>query len=137
MTEYNSIKISTIRAEDRIRTDHGDIQALADSIDEIGLLQPIGINEGNILVFGERRLKACQLLGWDEIPTRIVNIPDVISGEYAENEIRKDFTPSERVAILETIKTNSIGTNQHLGSSNLTTLNDAAKRVGLVSVITA
>ena len=29
----------------------------------------------------------------------MVDITSIITGEYAENEVRKDFTPSERVAI--------------------------------------
>ncbi len=33
------------------------------------------------------------------IAVRIVRVSSILAGEYAENEIRKDFTPSERVAI--------------------------------------
>ncbi|AGA90552.1 hypothetical protein Thimo_1781 [Thioflavicoccus mobilis 8321] len=33
------------------------------------------------------------------IPAHIVNVPSLLLAEHAENEIRKDFTPSERVAI--------------------------------------
>lgn len=88
-----------VRCGARVRKDFGDIAALAASIDEIGLLQPIGIDADYRLVFGERRLRAFQQLGRDTIPTRIVNIESLVRGEYAENEIRKDFTPSERVEI--------------------------------------
>jgi ParB-like chromosome segregation protein Spo0J len=56
------------------------------------------------LVFGERRVKAAQMLGWTCILARIVDIPSIVAGEYAENEIRKDFTPSERVAIARRIE---------------------------------
>jgi ParB family chromosome partitioning protein len=34
----------------------------------------------------------------------VLDIDDVIEGQYAENEIRKDFTPSERVAIAKAIE---------------------------------
>ncbi len=68
--------------------------------DSLGLLQPIGITRDNQLVFGERRLLACRdHLGWTMIPARVVDVPSIVSGEYAENEIRKDFSPSEQVAI--------------------------------------
>ena len=30
---------------------------------------------------------------------RVVDVSSILAGEYAENEVRKDFTPSERVAI--------------------------------------
>lgn len=68
-------------------------------------MQPIGITGENELVFGERRLAACRdLLGWVEIPVRVVRVSSIAAGEYAENEMRKEFTPSERVAILQTIE---------------------------------
>jgi ParB-like chromosome segregation protein Spo0J len=42
----------------RYRKDFGDLTTLAETIDEHGLLQPIGITEDNVLIFGERRLRA-------------------------------------------------------------------------------
>ena len=88
----------------RHRRDMGDLQALADSISEIGLLQPIGVTAEFALVFGERRLRAARILGWTTVPARIVDVPSIVAGEYAENEVRKDFTPSERVAIAEAVR---------------------------------
>ena len=85
---------------ERHRRDLGDLDVLADSIAADGLLQPIGITEDNILVFGERRLRAFQdVLRRGTIPARVVHVRSITAGEYAENELRKDFTPSERVAI--------------------------------------
>lgn len=97
----NIIDVATnlIKTEGRFRKDFGDIPALAESIKELGLLQPIGIDSGYRLVFGERRLKAFQHLGRDTIPARFVNLDSLLKGEYAENEFRKDFTTSERVEI--------------------------------------
>jgi N6-adenosine-specific RNA methylase IME4 len=99
-----AVAISSITIGDRHRPDMGDLRALANSIAEVGLLQPIGMSPDGELVFGERRLRACRdLLGWTEIPARIVNVRSIVQGEIHENEIRKDFTPSERVAIERTI----------------------------------
>lgn len=97
----NIINVATnlINTDGRFRKDFGDIPALAESIRELGLLQPIGIDSGYRLVFGERRLKAFQHLGRDTIPARFVNLDSLLKGEYAENEFRKDFTVSERVEI--------------------------------------
>jgi ParB family chromosome partitioning protein len=51
-------------------------------------------------VFGERRLLAVRdVLKQATIAARIVRVSSILAGEYAENEIRKDFTPSERVEI--------------------------------------
>ena len=93
------VDIGLINAEGRFRKDFGDIPALAKSISDLGLLQPIGIDSGYRLVFGERRLRAFKHLGRKEIPARFVNLDSLLSGEYAENEFRKDFTVSERVEI--------------------------------------
>ena len=93
------IKVDLVGAHGRFRKDFGDLNSLAASIAEIGLLQPIGIDSGNQLVFGERRLRAFKMLGRETIPARIVNLDSLIKGELAENDCRKDFTPSERVAI--------------------------------------
>jgi N6-adenosine-specific RNA methylase IME4 len=98
------VAISSIRIGERHRKDWSDLRALAKSIDEVGLLHPIGISPSGELVFGERRLLAYRdILGWTEIPASVVNVPSIVDGERHENEIRKDFAPSERVAIERTI----------------------------------
>src|SRR5262245_13193274 len=58
-----------------------------------GLLQPIGITEDRWLVFGERRVKAAQMLGWTSIAARVVDLPSIVAGEYSENEIRQGRDP--------------------------------------------
>ena len=104
--QHNEFKIPVgqVTVGERHRKDLGDLQPLADSIRSLGLLQPIGVTEDNRLVFGERRLLVCRdILKWPEIPARIVKIERIVDGEYAENEIRKSFTVSERVAIAESV----------------------------------
>lgn len=99
------LKIADIKVGHRHRKDMGDLTSLADSIRQDGFLQPIGVTEKLELVFGERRLRAHRdILKRKTILARIVDVPSIISGEYAENEIRKDFTPSERVAIAKAIE---------------------------------
>lgn len=93
-----------MKVVNRFRKDFGDIDSLAASIAELGLLQPIGVDSSYRLVFGERRLRACQALGWEKIPARTVHLDSILKGELAENEFRKDFTHSERVAIGEAIE---------------------------------
>jgi len=39
------------------------------------------------------------MLGWSDVPTTVVNLESIIRGEGAENVLRKDFAPSEAVAI--------------------------------------
>jgi ParB-like chromosome segregation protein Spo0J len=50
-------------------------------------------------VFGERRIEAYKMLGRDHIPARIVHVSSIAQGEHDENELRKEFTHSERDAI--------------------------------------
>lgn len=104
-------RISLVKVENRFRKDFGDIDSLAASIAELGLLQPIGVDSSYRLVFGERRLRACQALGWEKIPARTVHLDSILKGELAENEFRKDFTHSERVAIGEAIEAELQGRN--------------------------
>ncbi len=99
-----TLPISAITVSSRFRQDMGDIAALAASIKELGLLQPIGIDRDHNLIFGERRLRAHQHLGLDNIQARIIEVPSLLQAEHDENELRKSFTPSERVAIARAIE---------------------------------
>ena len=97
-------KISAIKIGKRFRKDLGDIDALAQNIETVGLLHPVVIDERKNLIAGLRRIEACKKLGWKEIPVTVVNLKDLVAGEYSENERRKDFTPSEAVAIAEALE---------------------------------
>lgn len=110
-------RISLVKVVNRFRKDFGDIDSLAASIAELGLLQPIGVDSSYRLVFGERRLRACQALGWEKIPARTVHLDSILKGELAENEFRKDFTHSERVAIGEAIEQELQGRNHRPAES--------------------
>jgi ParB-like chromosome segregation protein Spo0J len=86
------IKITDIRVGQRHRRDMGDLTSLAESICQEGLLQPIGVTDRLELVFGERRIRAVRdILKKRTILARIVDVSSILAGEYAENEIRKDF----------------------------------------------
>jgi hypothetical protein len=105
------VPISQIIVGERYRKDLGDLDALVNSIrntpssDSIrkGMLQPIVINEKNELIAGQRRLEAAKLLGWREVPCIVSGSFDdtlaALRAERDENTCRKDFTPSEAVAL--------------------------------------
>jgi ParB/RepB/Spo0J family partition protein len=88
----------------RHRRDIGDITSLARSIADVGLLQPIAIRPDGVLIAGERRLAACKALGWSDIPVNVVPLAEIARGELAENTERKDFLPSEIVAIKRSLE---------------------------------
>jgi N6-adenosine-specific RNA methylase IME4/ribosomal protein S14 len=99
MTEHPAFPLDRIVVGQRHRRDMGDLTPLAGSMDELGLLQAIGVTPGGTLIWGERRLRAAKQLGWTEIAANVVDLDDIARAEYAENTIRKDFTLSEAVAI--------------------------------------
>jgi ParB family chromosome partitioning protein len=67
--------ISDIRVgEHRHRGDLGDIEALAESIRDIGLLHPVVFDQRNNLLAGRRRLEAARLLGWTSVAVRIMEV---------------------------------------------------------------
>jgi ParB family transcriptional regulator, chromosome partitioning protein len=79
-----------------------DLQGLADSIREHGLLQPLIVshepqNDRYVLVAGERRLRAARLAGLDAVPVIIRQTSDQQRLELAliENVQRADLTPLE------------------------------------------
>lgn len=94
------VDIDKIVVGDRIRKDFGDIEELADDISENGLINPPVVNKEYVLLAGERRLRACKLLGWPQIEVRMMDTRDAeheLNIEISENDVRKGFTKSERV----------------------------------------
>jgi ParB family chromosome partitioning protein len=69
-----TLPIARIKVGKRIRKDMGDIAALAESIEDLGLLHPVIVTPDGLLLSGERRLRAAELLGWIEIPVSIVGM---------------------------------------------------------------
>lgn len=98
MNEVLEVRTNLIKIGDRFRKDMGDLDSLAASINDLGLLQPIGIDSNYRLIFGERRLRAFEILGLERIAARFIDVAK-LAAEHAENEVRKDFTAAERVAI--------------------------------------
>jgi N6-adenosine-specific RNA methylase IME4/ParB-like chromosome segregation protein Spo0J len=96
--------ISDIKIGKRHRREMGDIDSLASSIEDIGLLHPVVVTPDGKLIAGERRLEAAKALGWIKVPVHVVNVDAIARGELVENTDRKNFTPSELVAITATIE---------------------------------
>lgn len=139
------VPIDKIQLGDRHRTDMGDMDAFAANIREMGLLQPIGVDEYYTLVYGQRRLEACESLGWKRIPCVVVKLRSILAGEYAENEFRKQFTSSERAAIGKAIEAELLAKQRKPGPKSSAIADDlpaarsvdiAAKRAGFKSAET-
>lgn len=102
-----TINVAAIKVVERHRRDMGDVQGLADSIADIGLLNPITVTPELRLVAGGRRLEAYRLLGRGTIPARTVeSLADAaaaLRAERDENTCRKDMLPSELAALGEAL----------------------------------
>lgn len=93
------MKLDSIIVGDRVRKDMGDLGSLAASMKVHGLLHPVVVKKDRTLVAGHRRLEAARRLGWQDIPVTVVDVEDLLTAERDENQERKDFTPTEAVAI--------------------------------------
>ena len=100
----SSLPIDGIQVGFRYRKDLGDLRSLADSISEVGLLHPVVVTPEGRLIAGQRRLGACRLLGWPEVPVTVVDLLQAARGEAHENFVRKDLLPSEIVALKRAIE---------------------------------
>ena len=98
-----SIAISEIvpnRFQPRRSFNEGELSALGESIRENGLIQPISVRKikgGYELIAGERRLRACKLIGRQKIEAIVYDIGDEDSANWAliENLQRSDLSPFE------------------------------------------
>lgn len=105
--EFASIPIDDVAAnphQPRATFDDEALNGLADSIREVGILQPIVVRPGDegryVLVAGERRLRAARRAGLAEIPAVIRTVDDLSSLTQAlvENIQRENLTPLEEAA---------------------------------------
>jgi ParB family chromosome partitioning protein len=71
---------------------------LAESIKNIGLINPITVTPDYMLIAGLHRLEACKSLGWSEIPFRVLSLNEIDThlAEIDENLIRNELTVLDR-----------------------------------------
>lgn len=94
------IDIEKVLVKERIRKDFGNIEELSQDIKENGLINPPVVTPEFELIAGERRLRACKALGFQQIEVRVMSIKDALHQlklEISENENRKDFSFNEKM----------------------------------------
>ncbi|TFD63751.1 ParB/RepB/Spo0J family partition protein [Cryobacterium sp. Hb1] len=100
--------IDSIRIGSRHRTDLGDIDALAASIERQGLLQPITVTPDGTLICGARRLAALRQLGVRKLNVWVRSgISDHLAqllAEQDDNTLHKAFAPTEAAALYREVK---------------------------------
>ena len=92
----------------RHRKDAGDLAPLMDSIDRLGLLQPVTVTPDGVLVCGWRRLEAVRRLGWHSMKVWVRSgISDKLQGLLAqqdENQLHKPLNELEKAALYRELK---------------------------------
>ena len=102
--EQTTLPIGKVEPRDdqpRVSFDEEELQELADSIAQYGVIQPITVRrlEGGYyqIIAGERRWRAARIAGLTEIPVRVLEADDKLTAELAlvENLQRSDLNPIE------------------------------------------
>jgi ParB family chromosome partitioning protein len=88
------------RYQPRIKFSNDELESLAQSIREQGIIQPLvvrRIDDGYELVAGERRLRACRMAGLERLPCIVKNIsdPQLLEMSLVENIQRENLNPME------------------------------------------
>lgn len=88
--------------EGRRSLDTCHVGELADSIREIGLLNPLTIDRDNFLIAGLHRLEAVKRLGWTEVDCTVSSLEGLAAelAEIDENIVRSDMSTLEYGEIL-------------------------------------
>jgi len=100
--------IDSIIVGARHRKDPGDLVKLAESIERLGLLQPITITPDGVLVCGWRRLEAVRRLGWKSMKVWVRSgISDKLNALLAQqddNELHKPLNELEKASLYRELK---------------------------------
>ena len=94
------------KSQPRVDFDENELMALAESIRENGILQPINVRRCGVnyeIVSGERRFRAAKICGLDEVPCIVIDADDEKSAVLAliENIQRKDLSYFEEALAIE------------------------------------
>lgn len=111
--DFKQIPIDMVKSPpDPSREVFEDIKALAATIEEHGLLEPILVRKqinkfGFEVVCGERRLRACRKAGLQSIPCIVldgVSQEQLVQMQLIENLQRSDLKVFEEIRLVETLK---------------------------------
>ena len=135
-----NVRVDTIHIPRRFRTpDESRVPQIASSIETVGLLNPITLDESYTLLCGYHRVMAFKLLSKDYIPAHILQVETIHAqiAELDENAARVNLSPLEmaehiakREELIEAMGYNiGSGINQH--SSKKKTVKELASELGM------
>lgn len=118
--DVQNVSVDLINVGQRYRKDLGNIAELEQSIEALGLLQPIGVTSSWKLVWGGRRLQAFRNLGRAEIPAMVFDMDKLLHAELDENITHLPMKMSERTALAKAIELElKARTGERRGNPNL------------------
>lgn len=126
--------ISPNPQQPRKQFDDEQLEDLASSIREHGIIQPLILIQGSssnryALIAGERRLRAAKLAGLTEVPAIVRTVTEQEQLEFAiiENVQREDLNPLERArayqSLLESFSLTHDGIARRVGKSRVSVTN--------------
>ena len=147
-TVIYSIDITQIipnTSQPRKNFDINSITKLADSIRRYGLLQPLSIRKRNAtnksypqyeLVAGERRMRACKMLGMTRVPCIMVDASDEISAELAivENTLRENLNIFEQAKAFSVLSTQFSLTQEEIAARMCMSQSAVANKMRLLKL---
>ena len=119
LEELPTAAIAPNRFQPRDHFDEEALGALADSIREVGVLQPVlvrPVGDGYELIAGERRWRAARRIGLQTIPALVRETDDATALEHAlvENLHRDDLNPLEEAAAYQQLLDDFGATHEEL-----------------------
>lgn len=153
-----SLDVNLIDVGKRARTDYGNLDELAKSLSEVGLIQPLSVvvkamitrndvddsivesdeDKPYLLLAGGRRFEALKLAGYETIPckiyTNVLTDEDVFKIELYENIYRKEMTWAEETLLRDKIhrlNLKSKGIIVDEGSVSTAKLKESAAEMGM------
>jgi len=136
------IPVADIRVEKRLRqVDESKVLELMQSYEEVGVINPISVDEDLVLIAGAHRLAAARNLDWETIEAKVFDEDELtkLLIQVSENLFRNDLCyigTSEHIQERERILTSlgqrkKRGSNQYADDNDLLTTDDLAERIGV------
>ena len=135
------IPVASVNVGERMRDlDEGKVLELMQSYEQVGVINPISVDEEHTLIAGAHRLEAAKNLGWTKIEAKVFNQEDLQREliEIDENLIRNELCYvavgehlKERERILDSLgKRRQRGSNQYADDKETYTTDELATRIG-------
>lgn len=108
MSNVIEVDIARIKIDDRVRKSITGLDELSKSMERVGLLNPVTLDNHFNLVAGERRIRAAMKLGWKTIQARCIDGLDdavmALIAERDENTCREPLAKTEMVALAKRLR---------------------------------